>query len=103
MVRYMGAGIYEETLFRLCLFSVIRLLFVLGDFPEGWSSVLAALLSSLAFAAAHQVGLGHVNVSIFLYRSVAGIYFAWLYRQRGFGVAVGAHVGFDILVGLVIR
>ena len=103
MVRFMGAGIYEETLFRLFLFSMIRLLFVLGDFPEGWSSVLAAILSSLAFAAAHQVGLGHVNVSIFLYRTVAGVYFAWLYQQRGFGVAVGAHVGFDILVGLVMR
>ena len=103
MVRFMGAGIYEETLFRLCLFSAIRLLFVLGDFPDGSSSVLAALLSALAFAAAHQVGLGHVNVSVFLYRTLAGIYFAWLYCKRGFGVAVGAHVGFDILVGLVVR
>jgi membrane protease YdiL (CAAX protease family) len=103
MVRYMGAGIYEETLFRLFLFSMIRLLFVLGDFPEGWSSVLAAVVSSLAFAAAHQVGIGHVNVPIFLYRTLAGLYFAWLYRQRGFGVAIGAHVGYDILVGLVVR
>jgi membrane protease YdiL (CAAX protease family) len=103
MVRFMGAGIYEETLFRLFLFSMIRLLFVLGDFPDGWSSVLAAILSSLAFAAAHQVGLGHVNVSIFLYRTLAGLYFAWLFQRRGFGVAVGSHVGFDILVGLIMR
>ena len=103
MVRFMGAGIYEETLFRLFLFSMIRLLFVLGDFPDGWSSVLAAILSSLAFAAAHQVGLGHLNVSIFLYRTLAGLYFAWLYRQRGFGVAIGAHVGYDVLVGLIVR
>jgi membrane protease YdiL (CAAX protease family) len=103
MVRYMGAGIYEETIFRLLLFSGIRTVFVLGDFPDRWSNVLAAVGSALIFASAHQVGAGHLNATLFLYRATAGLYFAWLFCARGLGIAVGAHAGFDVLVGLVVR
>ena len=103
IVRYMGAGIYEEAIFRLVLFSGIRLLFVLGDFPERWANVLAGIGSALIFASAHQAGAEHVNATIFLYRASAGLYFAWLFQIRGFGIAVGAHAGFDVLVGLVMR
>ena len=63
--------------------------------------MLAAVGSALAFAAAHHVGPhGEPMVAArFLFRTAAGLYFTALYVFRGFGIAVGAHAGYDILVG----
>ena len=103
IVRYMGAGIYEETLFRLMLFSGVRFLFRLGDYSERAAAVIAAAVSAALFAAAHQIGMETINATLFLYRVLAGLYFAVLFHCRGFGVAVGTHAGYDILVGLILR
>ena len=37
---------------------------------------------------------------VFLFRVLAGLYFTALFVGRGFGVAVGAHAGYDVLVGV---
>ncbi len=105
LVRFLGAGIYEETLFRLLLFSGLLTALTLADFPGHWSIGLAALASALMFAGAHNLGpQGEAfQGSLFLFRTVAGVYFAWLYCVRGFGIAVGAHAGYDVLVGLLLR
>lgn len=105
ILRFVGAGIYEETIFRLVGFSALRLLFTAGDVQPRWANLLAAFGSSFLFAAAHHMGSGaeHINATVFLYRMFAGLYFAALFQMRGFGVAVGAHVGFDTLVGLILR
>ena len=105
ILRYIGAGIYEETIFRLVGFSLLRLVFLAGDLRPNWADGLAAVISSLLFAAAHHLGSGqdHINVTVFLYRTLAGLYFAGVFRARGFGIAVGAHAGFDVLVGLVLK
>jgi hypothetical protein len=33
---------------------------------------------------------------------LAGTYFALVFRLRGFGVAVGAHACYDVLVGVAV-
>ena len=105
IVRYIGAGIYEETLFRLLIFAGLAALFRLADASAWLGMLLAAVASALLFAAAHNIGPSgetfHSNV--FLYRTLAGVYFAWLYCWRGFGIAVGAHAGYDVLVGVLIH
>jgi len=105
ILRFVGAGFYEETIFRLVGFSLLRLFFLAGDLRPRWAEALAAVASSLLFAAAHHFGSGqeHVNITVFLYRALAGLYFAALFQGRGFGIAVGAHAGYDVLVGLVLR
>lgn len=105
ILRYMGAGIYEEAIFRLLLFSTLRLLLRAGDFPRLAATALAAVVSALLFAAAHHLGAGteSFDVTVFLYRTLAGLYFAYLFALRGFGIAVGAHAGYDVLVGLILR
>ena len=35
----------------------------------------------------------------FLFRFLAGVFFAVLFRYRGFGIAVGTHAFYDVLVG----
>ncbi len=104
ILTYVGAGIYEEVLFRLGLFAgAWRLLAALG-LPTGVAGLAAAASSSLAFSAAHHVGPGGEPMQpyVFLFRVLLGLYFAALYAWRGFGIAVGAHAGYDVLVGVAV-
>ncbi len=105
IVSYLGAGIYEETLFRLMMFAGLVRLFAWGEHPSLWPTVLAAFASALLFAGAHHIGPGGdpFNAYVLSFRTCAGVYFAWLYQMRGFGVAVGAHAGYDVLVGLILQ
>ena len=43
------------------------------------------------------------NTVKFLFRFVAGLYFTALYVFRGFGIAVGAHAAYDILVSVSVE
>jgi len=102
LIVYLGAGIYEELLFRLVLLSAaIWGLRRWGAGPLA-SVVYAVVLTSLVFAAAHYVGpYGEpLRILSFLFRFVAGVFFCILFVYRGFGIAAGAHAGFDILIGL---
>jgi membrane protease YdiL (CAAX protease family) len=103
-VCFLGAGIYEEALFRLVLFSALCWLFRQGELRPWGATLLAATASALLFAAAHNVGPhGEAFEStVFLFRTLAGIYFAALLAYRGFGVAVGTHAGYDMLVGVIV-
>lgn len=102
VVTYVGAGIYEEILFRLVLFSGLALLLRLALVPKVGAVVIAAIVSALLFAAAHHIGpYGEkMNSYVFLFRAMAGLYFALLFQLRGFAVAAGAHACYDVLVGL---
>lgn len=104
LVRYVGAGIYEEVLFRLMLFSLLAVLFKFSLLPSLITIPLAGATGSVLFAAAHHIGPhGEPVVPIvFAFRVVAGLLFTALYQFRGFGVAVGTHAGYDILVGVAV-
>lgn len=104
LVTYVGAGIYEEVLFRLGLFSVVCYLLRFAALPGLIAVAVAAFAAALAFAAAHHVGpTGEELVPArFLFRVMAGLYFTALYVLRGFGIAVGAHAGYDVLVGVSV-
>jgi membrane protease YdiL (CAAX protease family) len=105
LIGFIGAGIYEEALFRLLLFSGLVLLLSLIECPRWLGLTLAAVVASFLFAAAHNFGPHGepFRLVVFIFRSVAGLYFTWIYHVRGYGIAVGAHAGYDVLVGLLIR
>jgi len=101
-VSYLGAGIYEELLFRLILLSLgVWTLRRLKVEPRP-SMVVGVLLTSLMFAAAHHVGPygDPFGWFVFLFRFLAGVFFSILFLCRGFGIAAGTHAAYDILVGL---
>lgn len=104
VITFIGAGIYEEILFRFLLFSGLALLLRLALVPRFQALFLAALISSFLFAAAHHVGpYGEpMNSYVFLFRFMAGLYFSAVYQFRGFAVAAGAHACYDVLVGLAV-
>jgi hypothetical protein len=104
LITFVGAGIYEEVLFRLLLFFALRIFFRLMAVPALASALLTMGASALFFSAAHHIGpYGEaLDGYVFLFRSVAGLYFALLYQLRGFGIAVGTHACYDVLVGVLM-
>ncbi len=101
-VVFVGAGIYEELLFRLVMLSLAAWLLRFCGCGSNLSLAGAALSTSLMFAAAHHLGmLGEpFQWYTFLFRMTAGLFFATLFIYRGFGVAAGTHAVYDVLVGL---
>jgi hypothetical protein len=101
LIGFLGAGVYEETLFRLLLvplfFAALRVL----QTPALLASTLAVTASSLLFSLAHHAGTPGEAFTwfAFIFRWLAGVYFAWVFVVRGFGVAVGTHTAYDVLVG----
>jgi hypothetical protein len=101
-VTYLGAGIYEESLFRLVLFTILVWLLRGADLAHLLAVPLAAAASAVLFSAAHHIGPYGQPYSnyLFLFRLLAGLYFAFLYQLRGFGIAVGAHACYNVMVSV---
>jgi hypothetical protein len=102
ILPYLGAGIYEEALFRLGLYTLLFGLFRSLEAPNGLSICVAALTSAILFSAAHHLGPYGQPYSnpVFLFRLAAGLYFATLYQTRGIGIAVGAHACYNVMVSI---
>jgi hypothetical protein len=101
-ISFIGAGIYEELLFRLLLYPVLLRMLAMTEMSTPLAIVVAMLLSAGAFAGAHHLGpYGEgFEPKVFLFRALAGLYFAILFQFRGFGIAVGTHACYDVLVGV---
>lgn len=97
----LGAGFYEELLFRVLLVSALliiaRKVFGLGAWASG---IFATLLGAVAFSAVHYVGpLGDtVSTQSFVFRTIAGLAFSAMYVTRGFGVTAWTHALYDIFL-----
>jgi membrane protease YdiL (CAAX protease family) len=104
VITFVGAGIYEEALFRLVLFTALDRLLRAGRAPGLVAVGFATLTSAACFSAAHHIGpFGEAfDTPVFLFRLLAGTYFALVFRLRGFGIAVGAHACYDVLVGVAV-
>jgi membrane protease YdiL (CAAX protease family) len=103
-VGFFGAGIYEEVLFRLTLLPLAAAGLRLCGCSPRQALVGAVIATSLLFSAAHYIGPhGQIlDASTFMFRFVAGAFFAVLFVFRGFGIAAGTHAFYDILVGLLL-
>src|SRR5438094_86565 len=88
-VLRLGAGIYEEALFRLALFGGLFAVLRLLPIPQFVALGLAALAASVAFSAVHHAGpYGEpLTPFVFVFRTFAGLYFTALFLLRGYGVA----------------
>jgi len=97
-----GAGVYEELVFRLIL---ISLAMMIGSDLLGYRrapvAAVAIAISSLAFSAHHYVPIGMEpwNLGSFAFRAIAGAYLAVVFWYRGYGSAAGTHAAYN--VGLI--
>lgn len=95
-----GAGLYEELLFRLILIAAVHFLLVdLGRVKERVAAVAAGLISAAAFTAYHDITLpdGSIHVRLAAFYALAGLYFAMLFITRGFGIVVAVHAMYDVV------
>jgi hypothetical protein len=101
----LGAGLYEELLFRVVL--VGALLWgskkLLGWGPVA-SGMLATMGGALIFSAFHYIGPygDPFTVQSFTFRAIAGLAFSGLYVVRGFGITAWTHALYDVFL-LFIR
>ena len=94
-----GAGIYEELVFRLVLISFVIILGVdLLRQDRTGVAIAAIFLSSLAFAAHHHqpIGIEPFEPTRFAFRAVAGAYLASIFWYRGYGLAAGCHAAYNV-------
>ncbi len=106
IVTGIGAGIYEELVFRLILICLLMLLFQdILKISHKNSIVLSVLISAALFSAHHHVDFlsgqpnatDPFNLIRFAFRTIAGIYFAGIFAIRGFGITAGTHALYNIL------
>lgn len=101
VVMSLGAGFYEELMFRVALFGVGAWIvkIMLGRGPTG-VAVLAgwAIASSVAFSAWHHVGplSDAFDTEVFVYRAACGLVLTAIYALRGFAPAVWTHTLYDL-------
>lgn len=101
VVSFVGSGLYEELIFRIMF--LVGAIHVASRYlkNEMASKVLGVVVVSLMFAALHYSFFNpagtEFELSSFVFRFIASIAFCVLFLFRGFGIAVGAHVAYDVL------
>jgi membrane protease YdiL (CAAX protease family) len=95
---YLGAGVYEELVFRLGAFAVLSLLIsdALGC-PKRVATPLIVLLAATTFSAYHMLGVGPMPWQAFVFIALRGVFYGTIFIERGFGVSVGVHTAYDLL------
>ena len=87
----------------MILVPVVGALAALLMFTRPASVVIAVVVTSVLFSAAHYAGVHGETFDwfSFCFRFLAGAFFAVLFVFRGFGIAAGTHALYDIFVGVV--
>ncbi len=100
----LGAGIYEELLFRVLLVGALA---AAARGLLGWRPLTAGIAATLAgaaiFSAFHYIGPygDRWQLYSFAFRMVAGLFFSALYLVRGFGITAWTHALYDVLLLLM--
>jgi len=97
----LGAGIYEEFVFRVLLLGALA--FVLRrllQLQEVLAYSIAALLGAVLFSGFHYIGpfVDPFQLPSFLFRFIAGIVLTGLYYTRGYGITAYTHSLYDLWI-----
>jgi hypothetical protein len=100
----LGAGLYEELLFRVILVSalVAGARVVLGAGPRA-ANIFAVVVGAIVFSAFHYIGPygDPFRIESFTFRALSGLAFSALYVTRGFGVTAWTHALYDVFLLVV--
>lgn len=94
-----GAGIYEELVFRMLVIFVIHTILVdVLRMKSLWGTTIAIVVSAILFTVYHPLAGpdGALSSGRVVFYFVAGIFFGVLFVGRGFGVVVATHAFYDI-------
>jgi hypothetical protein len=100
LVGSLGAGIYEELVFRLGLMSALVWLGAQAvrawSLPRWLAGAFAVLVSALVFSWFHHLCGQPFDHGVFVYRTMAGVLLGLLMWARGYGVCVYTHAVYDV-------
>jgi hypothetical protein len=99
LIMSLGAGVYEEFVFRLACFALLS--FILKDMlavDQRRAAPLIVLVSAVLFSAYHYWDTSEpFAIRIFAFRALAGVYFGVVFLLRGFGITAFTHATYDII------
>ena len=96
-----GAGIYEEFLFRFVLILIFtKLIIFIFGIEYNYSRIIAMFISAGIFSGFHFIGdFGDFfSFNTFMIRFFAGILLGVIYFSRGFGITAWAHSIYDLII-----
>ena len=93
-----GAGVYEETLFRFLLMGGLILLLHRGlGGSRAWVVPVAIAAAAALFSLAHhEIGGEPWDRSVFLFRTGMGVILGCIYWFRGLGICVYTHALYNV-------
>jgi hypothetical protein len=97
----LGAGVYEELVFRLLLISALAWLVARLAHTHNLATVAVAVaLAAAAFALCHfaPIGADPFRWRTFWFKLIAGTYLGVIFLGRGLGIAAGAHAAYNVLL-----
>lgn len=100
IILSVGAGVYEEIVFRLLLLTALYYLFAtLLKINKPLSATASIMLGALIFTGTHYVGTlsDSFTYTSFTFRLLAGIFLSAVFVFRGLGIAVYTHAIYDVL------
>jgi hypothetical protein len=102
VVLSLGAGVYEELLFRVLLVGGLLALLTSMGMRRNNASWASAILAALLFSAFHYIGpyAYPLELQSFTFRFIAGLAFSGLFLLRGFGIAAWTHALYDVFLVL---
>lgn len=106
LVGALGAGIFEELVFRLGLMSALAWLGLQAlrawSLPRWLAGAFAVAASAVVFSWFHHACGQPFEQKVFLYRTMAGILLGLLMWFRGIGVCVYTHTIYDLWYYLTV-
>ena len=101
-----GAGLYEELVFRMLLIALLH--FLLVDVLKATPQVgvaIAVVVSAAAFTWYHDLAGagGEFSWQRLLFFFAAGLYFGAVFALRGFGIVVAVHAIYDVVTILLME
>jgi hypothetical protein len=101
----LGAGIYEEFVFRvLLLAALVFVLHHLLRLRQHLAYGVAAVLGAVLFSAFHYIGpFGDpLQLPSFVFRCIAGLLLTGLYFARGYGITAYTHSLYDLWITISV-
>lgn len=93
-----GAGLYEEMLFRLVVIALFHVILAdVARIKSSTASVISVAAAAVFFALYHQPSLPE-EWAKFAFLVAAGLCLGGVYVIRGLGIVVAAHALYDVLV-----
>ncbi len=84
VILSIGAGIYEELIFRLITITTLSILLVdVLEMPLAWAIPIIIISSALLFSAYHYMGSEPFDIGSFAFRAAFGVYLAGIFLYRG--------------------